>query len=463
MAVDSTHPEYRAALERWTLVRDVVHNKAKGYIRTVDVNDPARSAQYRDDAILTNFTRLTKEGLTGLIFRKPETVDLPEEMDYMYDDATGSGLNLHQLAKFISSEVQQTGRIGLLVDHPTRVEMGSIVDDELTQMKPRIKPYAAESIINWATTTVGSKTVLSMVVLKECVEYMVDFVWVQEEQYRVLYLNENFEYQQDLYNSESEVIVQGVPVLDADGRAFNHIPFYFIGSDNNDSAIDHIPLYDLSVVNLGHYRNSADYEETIFICGQPTYLFSGDIDVKDFENMYGSELKIGARAAYFMGNGGGGQVLQSAANQLPDQAMRRKEEQMVQIGARIITPSGGRETAEAARIRYGSQNSALSTFTSNMSLGILAALRDVARFLGLKDVPLQFELNKQFYEDSADPQLIAQQIMLFDRNIIDDVSIRDYLRRTNAMRDDRTDEDIEAELETNIDPLAGVVLDGDDE
>jgi hypothetical protein len=97
-----------------------------------------------------------------------------------------------------------------------------------------------------------------------------------------------------------------------------------------------------------------------------------------------------------------------------------------------------------------------------MSLGILAALRDVARFLGLKDVPLQFELNKQFYEDSADPQLIAQQIMLFDRNIIDDVSIRDYLRRTNAMRDDRTDEDIEAELETNIDPLAGVVLDGDD-
>jgi hypothetical protein len=246
MAVDSTHPEYRAALERWTLVRDVVHNKAKGYIRTVDVNDPARSAQYRDDAILTNFTRLTKEGLTGLIFRKPETVDLPEEMDYMYDDATGSGLNLHQLAKFISSEVQQTGRIGLLVDHPTRVEMGSIVDDELTQMKPRIKPYAAESIINWATTTVGSKTVLSMVVLKECVEYMVDFVWVQEEQYRVLYLNENFEYQQDLYNSESEVIVQGVPVLDADGRAFNHIPFYFIGSDNNDSAIDHIPLYDLA-------------------------------------------------------------------------------------------------------------------------------------------------------------------------------------------------------------------------
>ena len=228
MAVDSTHPEYEAILARWALVRDIVLNDAKKHIRIVDENDLVRSRQYRDDAILTNFTRLTKEGLTGLIFRKPEKVELPSEMDYLHDDATGTGLNLHQLAKFISSEVQQTGRMGLLVDHPTRDGITSLADDVLLQMKPRIKPYVAESILNWSTITIGSKTMINMVVLKEFSEHIEDFVWIKKPQYRVLYLDENLEYKQDLYNDELELVVTGTTVLDADGNTFNYIPFYFI-------------------------------------------------------------------------------------------------------------------------------------------------------------------------------------------------------------------------------------------
>jgi len=68
MPVNSLHPDYENVAKRWDLVRSIVANSAKHLLRTVDPNDITRSNQYKDDAILTNFTRLTKDGLTGLVF-----------------------------------------------------------------------------------------------------------------------------------------------------------------------------------------------------------------------------------------------------------------------------------------------------------------------------------------------------------------------------------------------------------
>jgi hypothetical protein len=55
-----------------------------------------------------------------------------------------------------------------------------------------------------------------------------------------------------------------------DGEAWNYIPFTFVGSVNNDETPDLPPLYDLAVLNVAHYRNSADYEESCYMVGQPT-------------------------------------------------------------------------------------------------------------------------------------------------------------------------------------------------
>lgn len=459
MPVNSEHKEYRDTVARWGLVRDIVRNEAKNHIRTVDVNDPVRSRQYKDDAILTNFTRLTKDGLVGLVFRKPSVIDIPDEMGYMLDDATGTGLSLEQLSKLVLSDVLQTGRMGLLVDHPLRDVFGSLADDEEFQQLPRIKPYTAESIINWKTLTIGSKTVLSMVVLREEVEINVDeFSYDDDYQYRVLFLNENLVYEQAVYDYKYELVQKDIIPQDANGQVFNYIPFYFCGSENNDWFVDPIPLYDLSVVNLGHYRNSADYEESIFICGQPTPVFGGAFDIEEFKNHY-NEIRIGSRAGYYLGQDPYAQFLQASPNQMVDQAMKRKEEQAIAIGARLITPNTGRETAEAAKIRYASQNSILHTIVDNVSMAVEKALQDVARFLGLGDVEIGYELNRQFYEASADPQVIAQQIMLLDREVIAKEDLREYLRANNVVDADRSDNDIENDLETQLNPLEGIDLD----
>lgn len=448
MPVNAEHPEYRAIAPRWRLVRDIVENNAMRYIRTVDVEDYNRSQQYKEDAILMNFTRLTKNGLTGLVFRKESKVELPEDLDYLMEDATGTGLDLDDLAKFLLSELQQTGRAGLLVDYPTRNEEMSLLDDEQMQFKARIKPYVAESIINWKTVTIGSKTMPSMVVLREiydCIDEKDGFDWVEKVQYRVLYLGEDGAYRQSVWDNNYNLIEDVMPV-DAEGNPFYYIPFYFVGSEDNDWHIDPIPLYDLAVLNLGHYRNSADYEESIFLNGQPTAILGGDVDPDQFVETYGTNIKIGSRAVYYLGSGAKGEFMQTNPNQLADTAMRRKEDQAVAIGARLIAPATGRETAEGVKVRYAAQNSALHILVENVSKAMQSALDDVARFMGADEEEIVYNLNRQFYEETADPQLLAQQIMLLDRGVIAEDDVRDYMRRTSAIDSKRTNEDIDDEV-----------------
>ncbi len=445
MPCNSEHPTYRKNSLRWDLVRAVLDNDATRWIRTVDVSDIVRSDQYKKDAILTNFTFLTKSGLTGLVFRRKPKLSIPSEIQYLLEDSTGDDLDLIQLSQKIIGEVLSTGRYGILVDYPRVENPINLQEDALLGNVARLKPYTAESIINWRSESMGSKNLLTLVVLLELIDDLEDdgFTWRQCKQYRCLRLVNGI-YEQSLYNEDCELIDIFVPTK-ADGSVWNEIPFKFLGSENNDAMMDKIPLYDLAVLNLGHYRNSADYEESIFITGQPTLFLRGDGSLEEFKSIYPEGIRFGSRAGYYLGVAGGADLVQANPNQLADTAMKRKEEQALAIGARLIAPPGGRETAEAARIRFASQNSALYLVTNNISEGITDCLAWALQFMTNNESPVSFVLNDQFYDDAADPNLIAQQIMLLHEGVIAKNDLRDYARATGVVDDTRTNDELEAE------------------
>lgn len=445
MPVSSVNKEYHAACEKWDLVRRIVDNNATKYIRCVDKNDPVRSKQYRDDAILTNFTRLTKIGLTGLVFRKPSTIKLAPGLEYLLADATGYEFGLEQLAQQIIGEVLTTGRYGVLVDYPPDGQ----------ESFARLRPYTAENIINWQYKEFGSEYKLTLLVLKEdiCVDTDDPFVPLETVQYRVLRLSDDGIYYQQLYNAEEELVFSVTPT-DYNGSPLSEIPFKFIGSENNDACIDSIPLYDLAVVNLGHYRNSADLEETSFICGQVVpYLNTGDTDQASFEQANPGGILIGSRKAIVGGTGGDFKFVQALPNVLPRELMKDKQEQAAAIGARLIAPAGGRETAEAARIRYGAQNSALYVVTKNVSLALEELLEIVSYFMLEVPVTSTFYLNDQFYEDSADANVIAQEILLMDRGALTVAEMRQKLKDVGELADDA---EVDLDPNTIVNPLTGI-------
>jgi hypothetical protein len=428
MSVSTLHPCYIKVAPRYKLIRDIINNDAMCHLRNPEPDDPysQRNIQYKKDGVLTNFTNLTREGLTGLIFRKKLKLSLPEELNYLIDDITGTGINIYQFSQHTASELIQLGRYGLLVDFYN--EGG----------KAYIKPYCAESILNWKTRVINGVTKLSLLTLREYVPVITDDVFCQDTQvqYRVLMLDNNNQYVQYIFN-EDEELIESYEITDYKGSRLLDIPFVFLGSENNDWEVDKQPLYDLAVLNRGHYSNSCDYEESIFICGQPYLTVDpGECSREEFEEANPNGIAYGSRKALVLGAGGNATLLQANEKQLPAQAMREKLDEAAKIGARLIEPSGGRETAEAARIRYGAQHSALYTLTSNMTWGVIKALKLVCLFMGANPEQVNYVLNKDFYEDTADPNVIAQQIMLLEKGVVSKEEIRDYELKTGVLKEE---------------------------
>lgn len=454
MGASSTHPQYNFYLPRWELTTDVVNTTVTKYVREIDINDIERTQQYKDNAILTNFTARTKQGLIGAVYRLDPEVELGTTVEYLTEDSTGSSLTLNQLSKAIVGDVLETGRVGLLIDFPeSNIEDITQAQVEATNNKARITKYEARSVINWKTDSVGGITVLSLVVLKELSSRLDEdgFTWIEVIQYRALRMVEGI-YIQELYD-ESDVLIDIFEPKKADGSRWTEIPFVFIGSENNDPIVDNSPLYDLATVNIGHYRNSADYEESVFLVGQPTVVLNvGETSIEEWNTAHPNGVEFGSRKGLLVGSGGSATMLQANPNQLADQAMIRKEEQAVMLGARLITANSGVETAEAARIRHGSENSVLANIVHNVSTGLVDAIDFVGEFMGSGEEENIFELNDMFFDDTIDPAMIMANIQMVDRGIIAKTDLRQQLRTVGAIEPDRTDEDIDGEAEI-VDPI----------
>lgn len=445
MPVSELHVEYKPAADKWALVRAIVGNSAKALIRDVDPQDPLRSEEYRKNAILTNFTRLTKDGLKGLVFRRPAVINVPNELEYLIDDTTGCNTNLEQFAATIIGEVLETGRNGILVDYP---------ENPTADVVARLKPYCAESIINWRYQEYGSEYKLQMVVLKEniVIKGVDKFDWQPSIQYRVLFLDDNGIYNQELYDEAENLSKGAFTPLDYHGNVLTEIPFQFVGSENNDATTDTIPLYDLAIINMGHYHNSADYEESIFVTGQPMVVVNlGDHNQDEFKQANPGGIRFGSRSGLIVGAGGSATLLQANANQLAQTAMNDKKADAVAIGARLVAPPGGRETAEAARIRFGAQNANLYNITKNVSLALEQCFFWASYFMmGIPDES-EIELNNQFYEEDADPNLIASEMMLFDRGLMTSEEVRMNLDKSGIQLGD-----VEPDP---VDPMVGINAD----
>ena len=147
--------------------------------------------------------------------------------------------------------------------------------------------YDPKSIINWRVEKVGNENKFTLIVIEEemtKIDPEDQFKTNQVKEWHVLELVDG------VYTKSRWEKVTGIKVAEdafvviedsisiptkGDGSTWDTIPFTFIGSSNNDSDIDQSPTYDLATLNIGHYRNSADYEESVFVVGQPMYLLAG--------------------------------------------------------------------------------------------------------------------------------------------------------------------------------------------
>lgn len=456
MPVSDQHSEYNKFLPRWRMTRDCVEGSAEikagkaKYLPKPNPEDTSaendqRYQDYIERANFVGFTSSTLDGMVGMVFRKPLEVELQKSIEYLNLNANGGGLTLDQLTRGIIGELLQTARLGLLVDYPRAPSGLTKAEVDQLSLTANILSYQAESVLNWQTTMSGSVKKLSLVVLAEKSRELSDdgFQYIEKDQYRVLRLQDGI-YYQEIWNDKNQLIDLSEP-RKSDGSKWSEIPFLFAGARNNDECVDKAPLYDIATINIAHYRNSADYEESCYMVGQPTPYIGGLTQGWVDENMKNGVM-LGSRRAMLLPDGGTAGLLQADPNQMPERGMELKEAQMVKLGARIIQDSTGQETAEAAKIRFAGQNSKLGVIVGNTEAALLQCFEWCMLFMG-GDGENLIEINKDFYERTADPQMVMAAIQLLDRGVIATSDLQDDLRAKGVIRQDRTNEDIDDEAE----------------
>ena len=416
MTVKTQHREYIAMSDKWMRCRtvacgqDAVHGAGAMFLPKLVDQSTTEYDAYRQRATFYNATWRTIAGLQGMLFRKPSIVTLPPVVQTLVEDVNMSGESLHMFAMESVEECLMTGRYGVFVDYPMVDLANTTAADAIAlNLRPLLKGYKAESIINWKAGVVKNAVVLTMIVLTEETEVPVDeFKTMCKTQYRVLDLapmsNQDGSIGPVMYRvrvfeindkDDSDMLIsETFPIIN--GVYLDFIPFYFVGADSVSWDTDEPPLIDLVDLNLSHYRTNADYEHGCHFTGLPTPIISGYTAVNADEKFY-----IGSTSAWVFPRADAsatflefkGQGLSALKDNLD-----RKETQMAVLGARMLEGQQNRGASEnTTTLNLGGEQSTLSAMSECVSIGLERALTTFALFAGVKGAPVKYRLNKDFF------------------------------------------------------------------
>lgn len=462
IGVETTHIQYNDMMKKWRKIDDIIKQKdVENYLVYLNPQDKSddnvtRNRQYRDRAIFYALSGQTAQGMVGSIFRKWPILTVPDDMMYLTENADGGGNSIYQVSQGVCHDVLTKGRAGLAVTFPQtegQVSRAQITSGEVVATVHRYEP---EQIINWRTETRGSKTILTLVVTREVGEdfapdgYGIKHIETLRER-RLDYLRDpetgeplsDVEiYMERVWRKDDDglKLMSEYYPTDATGKQWEEIPFAFVGSETNEPDPDQPPMYGLVSLNIGHYRNSADYEDSVFFCGQAqpyvTGLTADYVDMLKEHNMY-----VGSRNMLGVPEGGQFGFAVAPPNPMVRQAMLDKVDQMISLGARIMMQGSATKTASQVMGEREAQTSVLALTGSNVSEAFTQALQWVARYMGSDDSELAYTLNQDFVELELDAPKLQQIVAGFMQGAIPMSDYTRLMRRYGIFDDDTPDED----------------------
>lgn len=486
--VDYIRPELAKILPKYTLIDDAIAGseavkaKRKAYLPMPNAADlsPENAARYDAyvlRAVYYGISERTLAGMVGEVFNVPPEISVPELLNPVVKDAAGDGVPLAQQAQAAEEHVLKKGRAGLLVDYPRTDGVVTRKQQQEGEIRPTIVLYEPQDIINWRKEKVGSSTLFTLIVLREDYEVTDDGFSVEvKTQYRVLRLVNGL-YIQEVWRGESGAY-QPVPELtamptDASGNRLTSIPFKFIGAVDNTETIDAPPMYAICDLNIAHYRNSADYEESVFIAGQATPVLTG-LDQRWVKEVLDGRVELGSRAAIMLPTGADAKLLQMEANSAPFEAMEHKERLMVGLGAKLVEMKRVQRTATEATQEEAAETSVLKTITDNVSEAYRWALEWCAIFQGVtteaadasasmtSENAIVFKLNTEFNLAMVGPEQVKTTIESWQKEAISYTEMRAQLKKAAlAFQDDETARTEIAEAALDI-GATNIVRNGDE-
>ena len=382
-------------------------------------------------------TGRTYETLGGMIWSKEPESDIQPKLEYLIDNADGTGCGLREVAQKTVDEVIAVARYGILVDMPAspindngdRVQL-TAAQNGSSEFLPKWIQYKAESIIYFRTS--GNATSVDEIRLTEVRSEKVsgnDFEYEDKVYIRRLIMIDG-KYNNQLWNDKKEMVGASViPV--ANGEALTEIPFQFFGADDNSAEYSKLPLYDLANENLGHFVLDCDNRDNLHYHGQGmtnVFVENGE----DFAEANPFGLDVGAKGKNQFGVNDRVEIVQIEATGAIPSEMLRDEDRMVMSGAQLVTDNNANETLGAKRIDANASMSALKRISFNITDGFKQLFTWTAQFLGEESTSM-YKLNSDFITDDLTPEMINAHIALVQGNILPAITLNETARKAGLI------------------------------
>lgn len=452
MALNSKHPLYNERIVDWKQLRDsyagetVIKARGTDYLPATSgmLEDGMTNAQdegtraynaYRMRAVYPEIFEDAVKGALGAMHNKPPTIDLPEAMEDIRDNATLQGESLEMLLRRINEAQIAVGRIGLMADLPNADPTGFDDDGNLVAKPvpgdeirdtPYIATYEAETIINWdAGTRFGlGKRELNVVVLDETGFVRLDnFEWKKQESYRVLVLGDVLDnegkatgrtYRQGSFTGTNQSFSEeGLMEPSIMGNTLEEIPFVFINTSDLVPEPDKPPLLGLSHRLLAIYRGEADYRQNLFLQGQDTLVIIGQPNpATGGDSESDGDQRTGAGSVIYLQNHeADAKYIGVESAGLPEQRNALENDYKTareKAGLLLDDVSRQRESGDALQVRVAARTATLTEIALTGAQGLQNILRIIARWRGLNEEDVVVTPNLDFVDDSIQAIEVVQ-------------------------------------------------------
>lgn len=481
--VTHRHQSFVDYFEQWLRLEDAaagedaVKAKREQYLPRPNAHDDSKENKerynhYLKRAVYYNVTGRTLKSMLGLVFSKDPTLTLPTGLEALEMDASGSGITLFQQAQATLAEVLKTGRAALLADYPRVAPPASAA--ESANRQPYVITYKATDVINWRVEKIDGRFVLTLIVIREFKEVPdgTGFGVLRQECHRVLklapasnadgaalvYWVEIWEMIEDVQTKKTTwTVTDTYTPLQGNGQPWSEMPFTFVGAENNDWNVDKAPLGDIATLNLAHYRNSADYEDSCYFVGQPQF-YMGGLTKEWYEMLKADGIYVGSRSMLPLPTGATAGILQVQPNTMAKEAMADKEQQMAAIGARLIQIIRTSKTATQQDSEDAVSNSVLSLCAENVSSAYRKALGWCANFANIDGAEVDLTLSSDYSRTPIDAQTLIALLQAVQAGRMPETDFFQQLRYAGYVDALKTDDMIREEISSQS-PSGAVNLD----
>lgn len=399
MPINSTHPQYSFNIDHIKRTKNAFDGDVKQYIPRLTGQSNSEYDAYQNRSSYYNMVERTTMALIGSLMRKPYTLE-----NVINDEPVCSeGEDFDEFIAECYEAILTTGRVGILCDY-----------NDLSDT-PYLVNYDAICITNWSDDYV--------ILMEHYFEPKPEDKYMLEKkcQYRELFIDESGYYSVRIWRQPigtktgNNWVVFETYEPTFRGQRLESIPFVMVNPYEVSSEMFKPVLSTLAEINIDHFKISVDIGHGAHFLAIPTPWIAGNLVSDEQVITLGTnsfiQLQQDGKTGFLEFSGQGLGFLKDL--------LLQKEEQMSNLGSRMLQFKKGVESSEALNIRLGSEGAALTTMANALQEGLTQVLEIYNIWMGANPtIDVELELNKDFSPINITPQEMSGLLQLFQKGVM---------------------------------------------